>query len=94
MTINRAVVELYLKAGMDEACYQGCRLSLLSTVPVLIPKDIHASEPLEYCFIEYSLSLMSSARESHFPCGQQRGVLDSKLFQVLPFYPPRHVLLY
>jgi hypothetical protein len=39
----------------------GCRLSLLSTVPVLIPKDFHASEPLEYCFIECSLSLMSAA---------------------------------
>lgn len=56
---------------------QRCRLSLLSTVLVLIPKDFHASEPLEYCFIEYSLSLMGIARESHFPCGQQRDVLDS-----------------
>jgi hypothetical protein len=30
-----------------------CRFSLLSRVRLLILKDFHAREPLEFCFIEY-----------------------------------------
>jgi len=46
----------------------GCRISLLSALGLLILKDFHAWEPLEFCFIEYSFSVISSARELHFLC--------------------------
>ncbi len=32
----------------------GCRVSLLSALGLLIRKDFHARQPLEFCFIEYS----------------------------------------
>jgi hypothetical protein len=46
-------------------------------VRVLILKDFHGWEPSEFCFIDDSFSVISSAREPHFPCQQQRYILDS-----------------
>jgi hypothetical protein len=46
----------------------GCRLSLFNAVPVVILKHFYASKPSEFCFIEYSFSVISSARELHFRC--------------------------
>jgi len=43
-----------------------CRLSLFNAVSVLILKDFYGWEPLEFCFIEYSFSVISSARELQF----------------------------
>jgi hypothetical protein len=40
----------------------GCRLSLFNAMPVPILKDFHAWEPLEFCFIEYSFSVIKSPR--------------------------------
>ncbi len=57
--------------------FPACRVSLLSALGLLILKDFHAWEPLEFCFIEYSFSVIKSAREPHFPSRSQRYVLDS-----------------
>jgi hypothetical protein len=35
-------------------------------VALLIIKDFHAWEPLEFCFIDVSFSVIRSARELHF----------------------------
>ena len=52
-------------------------LKVCTPVPGLILKDFHAREPLEFCFIEYSFSVIRSPREPHFPNRSQRYVLDS-----------------
>ena len=54
-----------------------CRLSLFNAMPGLIIKDFHAREPLKFCFIEYSFSLIKPPREPHFRNQSQRYVLDS-----------------
>jgi hypothetical protein len=46
----------------------GCRLSLFTTVGVLILKDFHGWEPSEFCFIDDSFSVIMAAREPHFLC--------------------------
>jgi hypothetical protein len=65
--------------GITDAGAHRCRLSLFkfNAVPGLILKDFHAREPLEFCFIEYSFSVIKSPREPHFPNRSQRYVLDS-----------------
>ena len=45
-----------------------CRLSLFTTVRVLILKDVHGWEPSEFCFIDNSFSVIMAAREPHFLC--------------------------
>jgi hypothetical protein len=45
-----------------------CRLSLFTTVRVLILEDFHGWEPSEFCFIDDSLSVIMAAREPHFLC--------------------------
>jgi hypothetical protein len=58
------------------------RFSLLMAVALLIVKDFHAREPLEFCFIAYIFAAIESPREPHFPNRNQRYVLD---FTRLPF---------
>lgn len=59
-TISRVFPKIWGEDG-------GCRFSLLSAVALLILKEFHAWEPLEFWFIEYSFSVIKSPREPHFP---------------------------
>jgi hypothetical protein len=43
-----------------------CRLSLFNAVPVLIRKGFYGWKLVEFCFIEYSFSVIGSARKLHF----------------------------
>jgi hypothetical protein len=45
-----------------------CRLSLFTTMRVLILKDFHRWEPSKFCFIDNSFSVIMAAREPHFLC--------------------------
>ena len=58
------IIRKYLRVkSFDE-----CRLSLFTTVHVLILKDFHGWEPSEFCFIDNSFSVIMAAREPHFLC--------------------------
>ena len=72
-TIPGAAIKTGQTSGADEDSAVGpepisrCRSSLFNAMPVLILKDFHAWEPLEFCFIEYSFSVIKSPREPHSP---------------------------
>jgi hypothetical protein len=55
----------------------GCRVSLLIGLGLLILKDFHAWELLKFCFIGYTFAVIKTPREPHFPSRNQRYVPDS-----------------
>ena len=75
-TVRDDVMSMSLR-GSKRIWTSRCRLSLFNAEPVLILKDFDAWESLEFCFIEYSFSVIKSPREPHFPNRSQRYVLDS-----------------
>ena len=51
-----------LPAAFQDLAGYGCRLSLFTTVRVLILKDLPWMEPSEFCFIDDSFSVIMAAR--------------------------------
>jgi Transposase domain (DUF772) len=55
----------------------GCRVAVISRVRLLISKDFHESERLEFFFIAYSFSFINRVRVPNSVCETHRYILDS-----------------